>query len=285
MKKRYLIPMIAIAVLLTALLVLCFIYADNTTLQLTTYRITNEKIPAQFDGFRIVMVSDLHNAQFGDDNTDLVTMISDSDPDIIVMTGDQLDARNTNKEVVINFARQIVEIAPCYLVTGNHEGSIPGAIQFQTQLEDLGVTVLYDEITELNIDGAVIDLVGLNDPTRNDRTDLYGAKVALEMSLQELDLNDDRYSILLAHRPEYFYVYERNGIDLALCGHNHGGQIRIGDVGLISAGKELFPEYDAGVYTLDEATMVLSRGLGNSIFPWRINNPPEVVVVELNTQA
>ena len=281
MKKWLLFPIIIIALMLTVCLVLLCIYADNTTLKTTTYRISHEKMPAEFNGFRIAQVSDLHCAEFGENNADLISLIDQSDPDIIVFTGDQLDARSIDTDSVRNLLSQAVNIAPCYLVSGNHEGSIPGMWLFHKQLEALGVTVLDDEATELSYHGAVIDLIGLQDATMNPRYYSHGAKVALEMSLQELGLDEDRFSILLAHRPEYLYVYERNGIDLALCGHNHGGQIRINGRGLIGPSKELFPEYDAGVYTLKDATMVLSRGLGNSIFPWRVNNPPELVIVEL----
>lgn len=285
MKKRFLFLLIPVAVLLIAALILFVKYADNTTLQLVTYQISHEKIPSEFDGFRIAQIADLHNAQFGEENANLISLLTESKPDIIVFTGDQLDARKTDTDVLLNLVHQTVQIAPCYLVTGNHEGSIPGMKQFQTLLEAAGVVVLEDEVTQISHNGAVIDLIGLNDATTSRQYYTHGVKETLELALQGLDWDKERYSILLAHRPEYFYVYERNGIDLALCGHVHGGQIRIKGRGLIGPGKELFPQYDAGVYTLDDAAMVLSRGLGNSIFPWRINNPPELVIVELTAET
>lgn len=284
MKKRLIIFTGIILLILVAILILMIIFTDNKTLQLTTYQIAHEQIPEEFDGFRIAQVSDLHCAEFGENNANLVTMLTESDPDIIVFTGDQLDAHNVKKDVVLNLVRQTVQIAPCYLVTGNHEGSLPGMREFLNQLSAEGVIVLDNEVCELTHNGASIDLVGLTDPTMNKRYYQDGAKVSLETTLQELELDKERYTILLAHRPEYLYVYERNRVDLALCGHNHGGQIRIKDRGLIGADKKLFPEYDAGVYTLKNATMVLSRGLGNSIFPWRVNNPPEVVIIELKSE-
>lgn len=280
--KKWLLALIGlISLILVAVLVLMIIFTDNKTLQLTTYQITHEQIPAEFDGFRIAQVADLHNTEFGEKNADLVAMLTESDPDMIVFTGDQLDARKTDKDVVLELVRQTVQIAPCYLVTGNHEGSLPDMRDFLNQLEAEGVIVLDNEISEITLNGASIDLVGLTDPSMNKLFYSDGAKVALDLTLQELDLNKERFTILLAHRPEYLYVYERNRVDLALCGHNHGGQIRINGRGIIGPGKELFPQYDSGVYTLKNATMVLSRGLGNSIFPWRVNNPPEVVLVEL----
>lgn len=260
-------------------------YTDNTSLQTTTYQISCDKIPSEFNGFRIAQIADLHNTEFGEHNENLISLLKDTHPDIIVFTGDQLDARKTDHDLVLALMKQAVQIAPCYLVSGNHEGSIPFYSQFETDLRLQGITILKDEARQLERNGAVIDLIGLDDATVNKRYYQDGAKVALEASLKELERDKDRYSILLAHRPEYFYVYERNGIDLALCGHVHGGQIRIHDTGLVGPAKEFFPEYDAGTYIIDEATMVVSRGLGNSIFPWRINNPPELVIIDLAATA
>lgn len=284
MKKWLLILTGAVLLILIAILILMIIFTDNKTLQLTTYQITHEQIPEEFDGYRIAQVADLHNAEFGENNADLVAMLKESSPDIIVFTGDQLDAHHENKDVVLNLVRQTVQIAPCYLVTGNHEGSLAGMRDFLNELAAEGVIVLDNEVHELTHNGASIDLVGLTDASMNKRFYSDGAKVALDLTLQELDLDKERYTILLAHRPEYLYVYERNRVDLALCGHNHGGQIRIKDRGLIGADKQLFPEYDAGVFTFKKATVVLSRGLGNSVFPWRVNNPPEIVIVELHSK-
>lgn len=285
MKKLLFIFSMLTILLLAALLFLCIKYADNTTLQLTTYQISSEKIPADFNGFRIAQIADLHNTEFGENNTNLLSLLAESAPDIIVFTGDQLDSRKTDKDVVLTFVRQAVQIAPCYLVTGNHEGSLPNMREFLNQLQDSGVIVLDNEMMELTHNGASIDLVGLTDPSMNIELYGYSAEVSLETKLQGIERNNEHYTILLSHRPKYLYVYERNGIDLAICGHNHGGQVRIKGQGLISASKDLLPEYDAGIFTLGDTTMVLSRGLGNSIFPWRINNPPEVVIIELNTQA
>ena len=280
--KRLLRFLAAIAAAFVLIIVcLMWKYTDNTSLQITSYTVSNEKIPDEFSGFRIAQVADLHNAEFGENNSDLVALLRESEPDIIVFTGDQIDARKNKPEVLTELIKQTVQIAPCYLVSGNHEGSMPRNIQLETELKSYGLIILDDEVRQLERNGAVMNLIGLEDPTRNKRYYSHGAKEALEMSLQELKWDETHYSILLAHQPNYFYVYERNGIDLAICGHVHGGQIRINGRGLIGPGKELFPKYDCGVYRLDEATMVLSRGLGNSIFPWRVNNPPEVVIVEL----
>ena len=88
--------------------------------------------------------------------------------------------------------------------------------------------------------------------------------------------------ILLSHRPELIEIYKDNKIDLVLSGHSHGGQIRLPLIGgIIGPGQGFFPDYDGGIYKEDNTTMIISRGLGNSLFPFRINNDPEIVVITL----
>jgi len=282
--KKVLLILIAVAVLLlAAALVLLIIYTDNETLEITQYNITHEKIPAGFDGYRIAQVADLHNTEFGEDNETLLSLLAESEPDIIVFTGDQVDARRKDLDVVIEFVKQAVQIAPCYLVTGNHEGSIPETSRLNATLKDMGVTVLEDEIVTLRSADDTLSLIGVDDPTRKNRFLEVGQEAAMDEVLASLCPKAEGYSILLSHRPEYLELYAKYGVDLVFSGHAHGGQVRIAGQGIFDPHQGLFPKYDAGVYTMDNTTMVLSRGLGNSLFPWRINNPPELVVVELHS--
>lgn len=284
MKKLIIILIALIVLLLIVALVLIWKYTDNTSLQVTEYKICNKKIPIGFDGYRIAQVSDLHNTEFGVGNEALIALLRESNPDIIVFTGDQIDARETDLDVVRAFVTEAVQIAPCYLVTGNHEGSVPGMTEFNIELQEAGVTVLEDEIVTLQHNDDTISLIGLNDPTITNRFLQIGQEGSLAEVIEDLSPAPEGYSVLLAHRPEYLQLYANLGVDLALCGHAHGGQIRIKDQGLFDPHQGLFPKYDAGIYTMSDTTMVLSRGLGNSLFPWRINNPPELVVVELSAQ-
>lgn len=284
MKKELLILIAAVALLLVVILVLLIIYIDNETLGITQYNISDPEIPDGFDGYRIAQVADLHNTEFGDHNEALLNLLAECEPDIIVFTGDQADSRKTDLDVVVEFAKQALLIAPCYLVTGNHEGSIPETSELNTTLKELGVTVLEDEMVTLHSAGDTLSLIGVDDPTRKNRFLEIGQQAAMDEALASLCPTAEGYSILLSHRPEYLELYAKYGVDLVLSGHAHGGQLRIAGQGIFDPHQGLFPKYDAGLYTMENTTLVLSRGLGNSVFPWRINNPPELVVVELHSE-
>ena len=245
-------------------------------------KITNDKIPQSFEGFRIAQVSDLHNAELGKDNNKLIEKLNECEPDIIVLTGDLIDSNHTNLEVALSFARQAVKIAPCYFVTGNHEAWVGSQYEeLKTSLENAGVTVLQDEAIELNYGDECIQLIGLNDPDFSER-DSFLSESILETKLSEINISNG-FTILLSHRPEHFNVYQNKNIDLVLSGHAHGGQFRLPFLGgVIAPNQGLFPKYDAGTYTENGTTMIVSRGIGNSIIPFRVNNRPEIVLVELH---
>ena len=253
----------------------------NITVGTTQYTVASSRLPAAFDHYRMVVVSDFHNAEYGDHNRQLIRQIAAEQPDSIVFTGDLLDSRHPNLAIVEDLIRELTAVAPCYYVTGNHEARL-GA-QFQ-ELEQLllahSVVVLHDEAVPLTRNGDTIQLVGLDDPDFTDRNASIQQSM-LETKLRNLNLTTD-YRILLSHRPEYFDAYVAAEIDLALCGHAHGGQFRLPLVGgLVAPNQGFFPKYDAGVYTEQGTTMIVSRGVGNSILPVRFNNRPELVSVEL----
>lgn len=253
----------------------------NITVGTTQYTVASSRLPAAFDHYRMVVVSDFHNAEYGDHNRQLIRQIAAEQPDSIVFTGDLLDSRHPNLAIVEDLIRELTAVAPCYYVTGNHEARL-GA-QFQ-ELEQLllahSVVVLHDEAVPLTRNGETIQLVGLDDPDFTDRNASIQQSM-LETKLSNLNLTTD-YRILLSHRPEYFDAYVAAEIDLALCGHAHGGQFRLPLVGgLVAPNQGFFPKYDAGVYTEQGTTMIVSRGVGNSILPVRFNNRPELVSVEL----
>ena len=253
-------------------------------MELNTYAVTSEDLPESFDGYRIAHVSDLHNAEMGDDNEKLLAMLRDGGPDLIAITGDLIDSRNTDVEVALRFAEEAVKIAPCYYVTGNHEARVSEYSELKEGLTELGVVVLEGERVELEQSGETITLIGVNDPSF--QTDyLFGdSETVMQGSLQELIHKEDDYTVLLSHRPELFKVYVESGADLVLSGHAHGGQFRLPFVGgLVAPNQGLFPEYDAGLYTEENTNMIVSRGIGNSILPFRFNNRPEVIFIELES--
>lgn len=270
---------------LTALLFVLIIWTiwGNTALTVNTITISNSRIPTSFSGFKIAQVSDLHNAEFGENNARLLKLLSKNEPDIIVITGDLIDAQHTNIDIALNFVKEAIQIAPVYYVTGNHEASLSQYDRLKDGLESVGVSVLDDRVVELERDGEKITLIGLSDPDFTVKGDVFGEVPAMiNTKLEKLTNMENSYTILLSHRPELFESYVSSGIDLILCGHAHGGQFRLPFIGgLIAPNQGLFPKYDAGVFSDHNTHMIVSRGLGNSIIPFRFNNRPEIVLVEL----
>ena len=242
----------------------------NTALVTSQYTVPSSNIPEAFDGYRIVQVSDLHNAKFGADNEKLLRLLSSAQPDMIAITGDLLDARTTDFETAVAFAREAVKIAPVYYVPGNHESRIPSHYaQLKIALTELGAVVLENESMLLEKSGAVITLTGLLDPN---------------FGISWPDLSTENYQIVLSHRPELLDTYAERSFNLVLTGHAHGGQIRIPFVGgLVAPDQGWFPGKDCGLYYSKdgEKVMILSRGLGSKGRAPRVNNVPEIVVVEL----
>lgn len=256
------------------LTVTLFVLYGNKALSINEIVYENKNIPKSFSGYRIVQISDLHNAQFGKDNCKLLKAVKNTEPDIIVITGDLVDSRRTNIDVAVSFVKQVKEIAPVYYVTGNHEARITDYNRLRSSLLENGVNVLENEKMLIENNGKYISIIGINDP---DFTEGY-------FSASDLlnEKSDETFSVLLSHRPELFKTYVRSSVNLVFSGHAHGGQFRLPFIGgLYAPHQGFFPEYDSGVYTEGDTAMVVSRGLGNSIFPVRFNNRPEIIVVEL----
>lgn len=261
-----------LSLLAATILLIGWIAWGNTAVEANEYQIKSNKIPDAFQGFRIAQISDLHNAEMGEKNAKLLKLLANAEPDIIVITGDLIDSYHTDVEVSLQFVEKAVEIAPCYYVTGNHEARLSKEVylHFEEKLESYGVEILHDEVISLERDGEYISLGGIDD-----------SAFASSNHVEELFTKDD-FEILLSHRPEKFQEYVESGVDLVFSGHAHGGQFRLPFIGgLVAPNQGIFPEYDAGLFSEDGTNMVVSRGIGNSIIPVRMNNRPEVVVVEL----
>ena len=283
-KRTKIITLSVIGMALVMLII--WIAWGNKALELNSYTILSDKLPEAFNGFLIAQVSDLHNAEMGKDNEKLISMLKDAAPDIIVITGDMIDSRNTKVDVALDFAEQAVKIAPCYYVTGNHEARVDEYSDLKDGLLELGVIVLEDARAEIELSDKIITLIGVDDPSF--QTDyLFGDdETIMKSKLNELTSEDDGYTVLLSHRPELFDTYVESGVDLVFSGHAHGGQFRIPFVGgVVAPNQGVFPKYDAGIYSEGDTNMVVSRGVGNSIIPFRVNNRPEVILIELTTQG
>lgn len=280
-KRKTIIILSVISTLLIAASI--WIAWGNTALEVNTYSIAHEDLPEAFDGFRIAQVSDLHDAEIGKDNERLIAMLKDSKPDMIALTGDIIDSRRTDIDAALDFVNEAVKIAPCYYVTGNHEANIEEYEELKEGLIAAGVTVLENERVELELNGEAITVVGIHDPLFDPEGRSSSRKVITRKFLEGLIRVDDGFTLLLAHRPEVFDVYVESDVDLVLSGHVHGGQFRLPFVGGIYVPNQgFFPEYDAGLFTEDNTNMIISRGIGNSTIPFRVNNRPEIVLVELS---
>lgn len=275
-KKRYYVLLAIVAVLgLTA----AWIAYGNTALEINEFRIKAQNIPLGFNNFRIAQVSDLHNAEMGEDNKKLISMLKEADADIIAITGDIIDSNKTDIDIALDFAKEAVSIAPTYYINGNHEAWSGEYGTLRQGLIDCGVTVLENEAVELSVGDDIITLIGITDPAFPVVID--DTEPSIENQILNIMPENDTYKILLAHRPEYFSSYA-DKVDLVLSGHAHGGQFILPFVGgVVAPGQGLFPQYYEGLYTMDNTNMIVSRGIGNSIIPFRINNNPEIVVSEL----
>ena len=278
-----------VALVIVAIVFVAWVAWDNARIVVTKIEVESACLPESFDGYRIAHVSDLHNDEFGEDNEKLLALIKEAEPDMIAITGDLLDSRRTSVEKAQNFVQQAVQIAPCYYVTGNHESRIEKEYgQLEKAMTEAGIIVLRNDKLTLEKDGAVITVAGIDDPRfvlSSDRLAKMESVIGDGLTGLLKDVPEEQFTLLLSHRPELFDLYCEHDVDLVLSGHVHGGQFRIPGIGgIIGPGQGLLPDYDAGLYSRDNTNMVLSRGLGQSIVPFRINNPPELVFVTLKSK-
>ncbi len=259
----------------------------NTALEVTEISLSSDRLPEAFSGYRIAHLSDLHNAEFGKENRRLLAKLAECKPDSIMITGDLIDSNHPDRAVALHFVREVVKIAPTYYVSGNHEARLGDFEELRKSLADAGVTVLEDEAVTLEKDGKKVRLLGLSDPNLASADGiLHKTPAAVRAKLEELTGDGEGYTILLSHRPELFETYAACGVDLVLAGHAHGGQIRLPLIGgLYAPGQGFFPKYDSGLYSEGTTSMVVSRGLGNSVIPLRFNNRPEIVLIELTGES
>jgi len=271
-------------IIFSILLLICviYLYTGNTLIVSTEYEIYSSGISENFSGFTIVHISDLHNASFGKNQEQLIKKINKAEPDIIVITGDLIDSRRKGTDNVKKLLENLPEQIDVYFVTGNHEAASKEYNELLKILEDNNVNIMQNENTLIERDGQYINLCGINDPLF-----LTGTSYSKENDERVAEIlgelcTDDFYNILLSHHPEMLDIYAQSAADLVLSGHAHGGQIRLPFIGgLFAPGQGLLPEYTDGIFTQDNTNLIVSRGLGNSVFPLRVNNFPELVTIKL----
>ena len=310
-KIRRLRVIVIILLIVLAAVATAAIYKDTKTLELSYYDINSAKLSKDFDGYKIVQISDLHNDEFGDNNDELVSLISHQNPDMIAITGDILDSYRPDIEVCKHFIYEIVKIAPVYFVNGNHESRFDDEEKYSEDyykelceyMENNGVKIINNESVDLKVGDSKIVISAIDDPEFYvmDKDEYKSSEYAKEgykysdyvkkfnelytkKAIDNLDLDRQSFNLLLYHRPTFFDIYHDENIDLVLSGHYHGGIVRLPKFGAVFVPDQgFFPDYAEGLITKDNTNLVVSRGLGTSSFPFRVNNRPEVVVISLHS--
>lgn len=280
--------------ILTTLVVLAIISLWNQPVY-RRYQVTSEKIDKPVT---LVQLSDLHGSIYGKDQKRLIRKIKAADPDIIVMTGDMVD--DVVDEAGAYTLMEALKDYPLYYVSGNHEGWHPNTEKVFETIENMGVTCYFNDSEVIEVNGNLINIGGILDPAgtgnrrhsfgdrfKKDGNDHYNVlSVDEEIRVSGLvDLDSNNFTLLLSHRPEYMDTYKTFGLDLVLSGHAHGGQVRIPFLinGLYAPNQGTFPKYAGGLYEEDGLHLIVSRGLSlNWLLP-RVFNPPEVVVITLES--
>lgn len=261
----------------------CIKKAVDSRLEITKYNIASENIPEKFDGFKIVQLSDAHS----EITPGLVNAIEEEKPDLIVCTGDMTDDDGNSFFPTIHLIKNITDIAPVFMVTGNHDVARSDFSELEKELSKIGAEFLRNERIVLQRDDEYIALSGIDDPAAlNEKT----INERVRSSAKELG-RFDGYEILLFHRANLFELLDGYGFNLVLAGHMHGGQIRLPKIGgmvspktSILSDKMLRPKYFAGAYTYSDMTMLVSRGLGNPMLLPRIFNRPELLSITLRSK-
>ena len=263
-----------------AVLAALFLRWDSTALQTTYFDPVFADLPEGFDGCRIAVLSDLHGAEFGENNQELFAAVAQESPDYIVYLGDLEDHyRGPAAGYAETVAVGLTTIAPTYYVTGNHEWGIGDVPALKETLAAHGVSVLSNQFVPLERNGDIIVLAGIDDP--NGYAD---QKTPEEVAAEVYAAYGDPFWVLLAHRNDRFESqYSLLGADLVLSGHGHGGIIRLPFTdGLLSTNRTFFPSYTSGLYEENGSCLFVTRGLGNSGPTFRLFNRPEVAVLTLH---
>ena len=249
----------------------------SNELETTFFHLYSPKVAAG-ENIRVVVLSDLHNREFGPENSELVERITALAPDLIAIAGDMVNADDGDLSIILTLCGKLVEIAPVYYSPGNHESNL--MYEKDSPLESLlleqGVRVLVNRAEELTIHRTSLLVGGLT--TSTEGYEEYGAAFFEEYE------KSSAFKLLIAHYPSLYYEHLANGrVDLGICGHYHGGQFRLPVVGGLYHGDTgLFPKYSGGMYPIAKGTIFVSRGMGGHNGLPRINNRPELAVIDIN---
>ena len=260
-----------------------FLYLQNNIIDITKYNLKYDKAD---EPIRIVQLSDLHSKPF----KKVLKKIDEIKPDIICITGDYINDREKNKKKMLKYAKALIARAKVYYITGNHERRLENFDELMDELSKVGFIVLLNRISIYNDKGFEIDFLGLDENQAN--FDDYKARKKgtfeyKDMSPYFKQLDElGGYKIVLSHFPENFegvkeMNYSQYDFDLQLSGHAHGGQFCLPFIGPVySPGQGLKPKYAKGSFG-NRPKLIVSRGLGNAEFPFRLFNHPEINVINI----
>ncbi len=272
---------IIITLVLLLAVIVVYLYTQNNLVEVTKYEVSDTKISKEFNNYKIIQLSDIHNIKSKVVFNDILRVLDKEKPDIVVITGDLIHNDKTKIEDIINKVKRISYLYKVYYVSGNHEALYKNYEKLTLELKRIGVVVLNNKLELLKINESSINLIGVKDPR------FYKAnnKLIMKKNIEDIKYSKKNYTILLSHRPELFDIYEKEKIDLVFVGHAHGGQFRLPFVGSIySPNQGLFPKYASGIHKKNSTAMIVNRGIGNSDFPFRINNRPEIVSVKFKVK-
>lgn len=264
-----------------------YLYYQNTVIGTVSYDI---ELDYSFNNYKIMQIADLQATTFGNQQEKLVQKIKEEDPDIIVFTGDLFDRRRYyNKDYSYQLIDRLIALEfPLYYVSGNHEcwsGDYDGIIK---KLSSKGVHIMDNRYEIIEANGVDLAVMGLTDPAyyyleNKPEFRTYKGIISVNDHLRRLMSDTKGYDqVLLSHRPELIELYQAENVPLVLAGHAHGGQVRVPYVGgLYAPAQGFLPDYSEGLHEVGNTKLIISRGLGNSSFPFRVNNPPELVIINL----
>ena len=256
---------------------LVYSYTQNHLIDVEEIMIKIEALPEALEGFKIVHLTDVHLPKQASNIEKMIRMVKNQEPDLIVMTGDILDRpADITKSKLDELCKGLMAIADVYAVSGNHEKEGANYFEWLNVLKSHGVVLLENDYKVIKRESAQLAIIGLEDGKQYE-TDF----------LNEAKIREDDFKLLLVHRP---VVWEKDypklkqvQPHLIFNGHEHGGQVRIPFLGGICSHEQgIFPKYSSGVYAIEEGRyLIMSRGLGSSSFPLRVNNRPHLPVVTL----
>ncbi len=254
-------------------------YDSSVRLVTDEFTLGNGRLPEDLEGVRIVHLSDLHAVRFGEGNRELIDAVRECRPDIICITGDMVDAAREEQEPYVReLIPELTSIAPVYFVSGNHEWAAGWARELFEMLEEMGVTVLRNEYVTFGRGDDYMVIAGVDDPNG-----LRDQKSPAQVVSEIREEHPGKYILMLAHRDTELDMWSGLGVDAVLCGHAHGGLIRLPFTdGLIAPGQGFFPTWTAGIYEQGGTQMLVSRGFAGSHMAPRLFNNPEVVSVTLS---